>query len=145
MNGIDDLKNGIINGVKARMQMCAERMAEDMRKSLDAGGHIDTGNLINSIHTSGETNDAEISVYVDIDAVSENGTWYAEFLEFGTGIYNERGNGRQTPWKYKDRHGVWHTTQGMQADPFIRPAVAAHIGELEEGVQEEMSLERYKR
>ena len=131
--------------LRARMGQVVEAMAEDMRSSLEAGGHIDTGNLINSIH-SGTTQDGDtITGYVDIDAESAEGTWYAEFLEFGTGVHNENGDGRQTPWRYKDRHGEWHTTSGMQADPFIRPAVAAHIGDLDRAVSESLDLRRYKR
>lgn len=40
----------------------------------------------------------------------ENAIWE----EFGTGEYAVKGDGRQTPWKYKDRHGKWHTTRGKK-------------------------------
>ena len=48
---------------------------------------------------------------------------YAPYVEFGTGIYAEAGNGRQTPWKYQDRNGNWHTTRGMTPRPYLRPAL----------------------
>ena len=145
MNEITTLKNLILDKVQTNMREVAGRMADDMQNRLAAGNHIDTGNLISSITPGAERDDKEITAYIDITAESEKGAWYAEFLEFGTGIYNERGDGRQTPWKYQDREGKWHQTQGMQADPFIRPSVAAHIGELEGKIDEALNIERYKR
>lgn len=38
----------------------------------------------------------------------ENAIWE----EFGTGQYALKGNGRKSPWKYKDANGNWHTTTG---------------------------------
>ena len=135
----------VVKQLETQMKTTADNMAVDMRQHLQDGKHIDTGQLINSISTRTENTGTEINAYIDIGAESENGAWYAEFLEFGTGIYNESGNGRQSPWQYKDRKGNWHTTQGMEADPFIRPSVAAHIGELEDGIKQAMDLKRYKK
>ena len=36
--------------------------------------------------------------------------------EFGTGIHAKNGDGRKTAWRYKDRHGKWHTTKGKTAN-----------------------------
>lgn len=40
----------------------------------------------------------------------ENTIWE----EFGTGQYALEGNGRKTPWVYKDRNGNWHKTSGKR-------------------------------
>lgn len=145
-DSINDLERGIIADLRVHMGKVANNMANSMKQSLADNGHIDTGNLYNSIRSETEQDENTITASVIIDAVSQEGTWYAEFLEFGTGIYNENGTGRQTPWRYKDREGNWHTTRGMEADPFIRPSVAKHIGELEDGIQTIMgNLQRYKR
>lgn len=40
----------------------------------------------------------------------ENAIWE----EFGTGEYALKGNGRKTPWRYKDAKGKWHTTTGKR-------------------------------
>jgi hypothetical protein len=40
----------------------------------------------------------------------ENAIWE----ELGTGEYALGGNGRKTPWRYRDRHGQWHTTSGKR-------------------------------
>lgn len=144
MNVFDELKAGAIRGLEEHMHKVTGEMAQGMRDRLTEGGHIDTGNLIGSIHNDTTRNDQQITSTISIDAVSDQGAWYAEFLEYGTGIYNESGDGRQTPWRYKDREGKWHTTQGMQADPFIRPSIAEHLGELESGIDEVMgNLKRY--
>ena len=48
---------------------------------------------------------------------------YAPYVEVGTGIYSTEGNGRQTPWSYQDAKGEWHTTRGMAAQPYLKPAL----------------------
>lgn len=40
----------------------------------------------------------------------ENAIWE----EFGTGQYALNGDGRKTPWVYKDDKGNWHRTTGKQ-------------------------------
>lgn len=143
---IQAMKNGIPRDVAEAMDKVAEEMVKSMKQRLDAGGHVDTGNLINSIHADTKAKGNEIITEINIDAKSEDGTWYAEFLEYGTGVYNENGNGRKTPWAFKDKDGNWHTTRGQKADPFIRPSVAEHIGELDAEVSHEIgNLQRYKR
>ena len=39
-------------------------------------------------------------------------------------LFAENGNGRQTPWKYQDDDGNWHTTKGQHPQPFMRPALS---------------------
>lgn len=49
---------------------------------------------------------------------------YAPYVEYGTGLFAEEGNGRKdVPWHYKDDKGEWHTTSGMKPHPFMRPAL----------------------
>jgi HK97 gp10 family phage protein len=48
---------------------------------------------------------------------------YAPYVEFGTGLFAENGNGRKdVPWHYQDDEGNWHTTSGQHPHPFMRPA-----------------------
>ena len=49
--------------------------------------------------------------------------FYSVYVELGTGIFAEKGNGRKTPWVWKDFNGKWHFTRGMKARPFLRSAV----------------------
>ncbi len=57
---------------------------------------------------------------------------YALYVELGTGIFAEKGDGRKTPWVWKDQNGKYHFTRGMKPQPFLRPAVKDHIDELKE-------------
>lgn len=48
---------------------------------------------------------------------------YAPYVEFGTGIHAEEGGRQDVPWSYKDEQGEWHTTKGMEPQPYLRPAL----------------------
>ena len=71
--------------------------------------------------------------------------FYSVYVELGTGIFAEKGNGRKTPWAWKDFNGKWHFTRGMRAanegKGFLRPAVEEHIEELREIAVEEGNKE----
>lgn len=47
---------------------------------------------------------------------------YAPYVEYGTGLFSSKGNGRRTPWSYEDEEGNWHTTTGQKPQPFLTPA-----------------------
>lgn len=66
---------------------------------------------------------------------------YALYVELGTGIFAEKGDGRKTPWIWKDQNGKYHFTRGMAPRPFLRPAVEEHIKELQEIAVEEGNKE----
>jgi HK97 gp10 family phage protein len=55
---------------------------------------------------------------------------YAVYQEFGTGIYAVNGNGRQTKWRYTNRHGKTFTTRGNKPRPFIMPAIENNIQQI---------------
>lgn len=77
-----------------------------------------TGELANSITSKVETSGTEV-----------NGTvftplFYAPYVEYGTGLFAEDGNGRKdVPWHYQDDKGEWHSTSGQHPQPFMRPAL----------------------
>lgn len=49
---------------------------------------------------------------------------YAPYVEYGTGLFAEGGNGRKdVPWNYQDDEGNWHSTSGMPPRPYLRPAL----------------------
>lgn len=49
---------------------------------------------------------------------------YAPYVEYGTGLFAEAGNGRKdVPWCYQDDEGEWHSTSGQRPQPFLRPAL----------------------
>ena len=71
--------------------------------------------------------------------------FYSVYVELGTGVHATNGNGRKTPWVWKDFNGKWHFTRGMKAandgKGFLRPAVEEHIDELREIAVEEGNRE----
>lgn len=80
---------------------------------------VDTGRLRASIQT-----------FVNEDGLSYDiGTKvnYAVYIEFGTGKYASNGEGRKTPWSWKDRKGNWHRTEGNPPQPFLHPAFEAEM------------------
>lgn len=80
---------------------------------------VDTGNLRNSI--AHQVQPMEPAVYIGTNSE------YGAYVELGTGKYYP--GGRQDPWVYQDAKGNWHLTYGQRAQPFIKPAVADHVGE----------------
>ena len=48
---------------------------------------------------------------------------YAPYVEYGTGLFAEKGGRKDVPWSYKDDKGEWHTTSGMKPHPYMRPAL----------------------
>lgn len=48
---------------------------------------------------------------------------YAPYVEYGTGLFAEKGGRADVPWSYCDERGEWHTTSGQHPQPFLRPAL----------------------
>lgn len=71
------------------------------------------GELRRSIKS--EVKDLEGVVYTPLE--------YAPYVEFGTGLFAEEGGRKDVPWNYKDDKGNWHSTSGMQPQPYMRPAL----------------------
>lgn len=136
---IDD----VLNATSERLMKAAETiggMMESKAKtyitdaiySTPSGTYVRTGNLRNSITHDTQENKHDVTIVVG-SAVE-----YAPYVELGTGIYAEDGKGRKTPWKYQDQQGKWHTTRGMPARPYLRPAVENHIREYQEVLHREL-------
>ena len=97
---------------------------------------VDTSNLVNSIDYGIIENDKQMQIGTDVE--------YAPYVEFGTGIYatGEGGSGaKKIPWHYKDDEGHWHTTSGMRAQPYLRPAIEKHIDEYKDILKDYLSEE----
>lgn len=101
----------------------------------------DTEKLKPNIQVKDDSTDTELLVKAGIFA--ESAINYVIYQEYGTGIYAENGQGRQTPWlwqvksqKWADIFGIevgqsvlWH---GNQPHPFIRPAWDENKDKIEE-------------
>lgn len=90
------------------------RLIQTQAKAL---APVDDGSLRDSI---------EMKMLGKYNAVVTVGVHYAIYVEYGTGIYAQNGNGRRTPWTYfSTKLGRYVTTEGMKAQQFWGPAVDA--------------------
>lgn len=65
---------------------------------------------------------------------------YAPYVEYGTGLFAEGGNGRKdVPWHYKDDKGEWHSTSGQKPQPFLRPALDENREQITRLIREGLS------
>ena len=90
----------------------------------------DTGALRRSITSKIEVTGSEI------DGIVFTPLEYAPYIEYGTGLYAENGNGRQTPWVYRDDKGDYHYTHGQHPHPFLRPALNENKDEIIQIIKE---------
>ena len=101
------------------MEKCGEVAEGYAQEKLRADKHIDSGRLVDSISHKviEEGSDIECHIGTNVE--------YAPYIEFGTGIYSDKG-GRKTPWVYKDSKGHWHRTHGIKPSHFLKKALADH-------------------
>ena len=57
---------------------------------------------------------------------------YAPYVEYGTGIHAEGGNGRKdVPWAYEDeKTGELIWTSGQEPQPYMRPALYSNVSNI---------------
>lgn len=93
---------------------------------------VDTGNLRNSI--SHKVDSGEPAAYIGTNSE------YAAYVEFGTGQYSTTGGGTpKTHWVYMGDDGKFHIGKPMKARPYLKPAVASHIGTYRNIFKDELS------
>ena len=98
------VQNGVAKGGKAIQAQCKAECP------------VDTGELRNSIveETTGGGGKYTSEIGPTVD--------YGIYVEMGTGIY---AGGGQTPWRYQDCKGQWHTTRGQRPQPYMEPGFEA--------------------
>ena len=58
-----------------------------------------------------------------------NNIEYAIYVNKGTGIHAEDGNGRETPWTYYDpKSQKYYTTEGQKPQPYLKQAIEKQRG-----------------
>lgn len=132
------MANSYINDLADDMQDIGDIIAQRMKDSLDKGGHVLTGRLKGSIRSETEVNGDHITTRVYADAESDNDykALYVDFLEHGTGIHRDSGDGRSEPWKYPNPYQPYDengkqkfiTTYGQKPTHFIEHAVDGSDG-----------------
>lgn len=93
-----------------------QRAGKAIQAQCKAECPVDTGELRNSIVE--ETTGGGGKYTSEIGPTAD----YGIYVEMGTGIY---AGGRQTPWRYQDSKGQWHTTRGQRPQPYMEPGFEA--------------------
>jgi HK97 gp10 family phage protein len=120
IEGIDTVLQRIENiadtaPIKQAMGKCCALVERTAKQTAPKGN----GELRNSIQS--EVKDDGFNVLGEVYTPLE----YAPYIEYGTGLFAEEGNGRKdVPWHYQDEQGNWHSTSGQPPKPFLRPALA---------------------
>ena len=111
---IEDIANTA--GIESAMgRACA--LVERSAKTKAPKALVNGGSLRNSIQSRVEKDGQEVRgiVFTPLE--------YAPYVEFGTGLFAEGGNGRKTPWTYEDEAtGERIFTRGQKPQPYLRPA-----------------------
>ena len=120
-NNSAKIKTAINTAVKNFLtEAVGEIQAATIRNS-----RTDTGQTKGSYEYKVVTGNDEGTVYVGSNY--QNAIWE----EYGTGEYALQGNGRKTPWVYRDRHGKWHRTRGKTPNKPLKKAFDSLSGKLE--------------
>lgn len=115
LTNLDQVLNDLIDEQEIKRaveQSCAvvERRAKELAPK-------DTGALRQSITSEVDTSSGEITgiIFTPLE--------YAPYVEYGTGLFAEKGGRKDVPWHYQDDKGDWHSTSGQKPQPFMRPAL----------------------
>lgn len=86
------------------------------------------------------TSRVESSNESEIQGIIYTPLFYAPYVEYGTGLFAENGNGRkEVPWSYKDAKGEWHSTSGQPPSPYLRPALEENREQIVEQIKEALT------
>lgn len=94
----------------------AIKIQRSAKRNIIAKDIFDTGELVRDMTIE------KIPDGYSIGTNAEQGL----FNEYGTGAHGDPTvpHTQRRYWRYQDRKGQWHTTSGMKARPFLRPAFA---------------------
>lgn len=105
----------------AALEAVGQQAVSHAKQNITREGRVDTSAMRDSVNH--QVVASEDAVYVGTNQE------YAIYHEYGTGIYADGGRGRQTPWRYQDKRGEWHTTRGIKAIHFLQNAAQDHVDE----------------
>lgn len=100
----EDYSDEVIKDFKSKVIEALHESAGTIEGQVKRNSRVDTSQLKGSWTYKVDEDNYE----AHIGSPLENAIWE----EFGTGEYAVKGNGRKTPWRYKDAKGNWHTTKG---------------------------------
>lgn len=124
-NILEDMAD--LGNLIAAMKKACALVEGDARKNAPKG----TGELKRSIESKVEIEGKTVigTIFTPLE--------YAPYVEYGTGLFAEGGNGRKdVPWHYQDDEGEWHSTNGMHPHPYLRPALEDNRKKIVEIIKE---------
>lgn len=128
----NDYSDEVLEAFEAGCLMALERcglQAEGYAKDLCP---VDTGALRNSI--SHKVDPGEPAAFIGTNQE------YAPYVEFGTGGYSTTGGGTpKSHWVYMGDDGKYHIGKPMKPRPYLKPAVANHVGTYRNIIKDELS------
>lgn len=104
-----------------------EEAAGELESQTKRNSPVDTGQLKGSWTHIVDESAKEATVGSNL----ENAIWN----EFGTGQYALEGNGRKTPWVYKDIKGKWHKTSGKKPQRSLHNAFESSKSRLQTALE----------
>ena len=121
------------NTYEKAMEKCCLLVERDAKQAAPSktGGAGLRGSIESSVETSGG----------EIVGVVGSNLKYAPYVEFGTGLFSSKGDGRKTPWSYQDDEGNWHTTAGQHPQPFLAPTVNGNRSKIVEILKDALKEE----
>ena len=118
------------NSVNRALAICGGMAQGYAVENITRNGSVDTGNLRNSIAFQVESNEVAVGTNCE----------YAIYVEMGTGKYVAGGS---PPWIYPSKNSkgetVFYRTEGQPPKPYLKPALADHIGQYENIIRTELS------
>lgn len=114
----------------AMLKQVAERLLGTIKLNMSKYDNLYDSDAIESLHLVPFMTETGATGWQIV------GADYILYIEYGTGIYEEGGTGRDTPWVYFDKkRDHWYTTLGMQPRPFIRQSIEEVRATMHEDVQ----------
>ena len=114
--------------VEAALEAAGNQAVSHSKANITAASRVDSGAMRNSMNHLVQGNDCYVGTNQE----------YAIYHEYGTGINTDGGGGRQTPWTYQDAHGKWHRTRGMKPLHFLKNAIADHVDEYRQIIEQQL-------
>lgn len=115
------------------LRRAMERACARVERSAKEKAPKDTGALRRSITSEITQEGGELvgTIFTPLE--------YAPYVEFGTGLFAEKGGRKDVPWNYQDDKGEWHSTRGQHPQPFMRPALNENREEIMRIIKEALN------
>lgn len=115
----DEVLRALEVQMDAALEAVGHQAVSHAKQNITKAKRVDTGAMRNSIshHVWGDT------CYIGTNIE------YAQYHEYGTGIYADGGVGRKTPWMFKGKDGEMHWTHGIKPIHFLKNAASEHTKE----------------